>query len=79
MTENLQWEKREKGKNSLAERLETLVNGVVVSELQDINSKIESLCSMGVLKQGPELEELRNKMKQLQTGLKHDNNEQVNN
>jgi len=37
------------------------------------------LCSMGVLKQGPELEELRNKMKQLQMGLKHDNNEQVNN
>lgn len=72
MTENLQWEKREEKKNALAERLETLVNGVVMAELKDINSKIESLCSMGVLLESKELEELRNKMKQLQAGLNDD-------
>lgn len=66
MTEKLQWEKKTSQKNKLAETLETLMNGVVVSELKDINSKLESLCSMGVLKEGPELDELRIKMKQLQ-------------
>jgi hypothetical protein len=78
MTENLQWEKRENKKNVLADRLETLVNSVVITELKEINSKIESLCSMGVL-QGSQIEELRAKMKQLPTGLNNDNSQQNDN
>lgn len=68
MSENLNWEKRDSNKSELAVKLESLMKSVVVSELNDINSKIESLCSMGVLKECPELEELRSKMKQLKTG-----------
>lgn len=72
MTENLEWEKKTSSKNQLAANLETLMNGVIKTELNDINSKIESLCSMGVIKEGPQLEELRSKMKQLQAGQKND-------
>jgi len=68
MTENLHWEKKDSNKSELAIKLESLMNNVVVSELNDINLKIESLCSMGVLKECPELEELRTKMKQLKIG-----------
>lgn len=71
MTENLEWEKKTSSKNQLAANLETLMDGVIKAELNDINSKIESLCSMGVLKD-PQLEELRSKMKQLQAGRKND-------
>lgn len=72
MSENLQWEKRNSRKNILAEKLESLVNDVVIVELNDINSKIESLCSMGVLKESEQLDQLREKMKNLQTGNKND-------
>lgn len=72
MTENLEWEKKTSSKNQLAANLEVLMDGVIKAELNDINSKIESLCSMGVLKEGPQLEELRSKMKQLQVGQKND-------
>jgi hypothetical protein len=74
MSENLQWEKRNSKKNALAEKLESLMNDVVIAELNDINSKIESLCAMGVLKDNEHLDQLRKKMKNLQTGNKDDCN-----
>lgn len=72
MSEKLSWEKREHRKSELAERLESLVNDVVVVELNDINSKIESLCTMGVLQNNDKLNELRERMKQLQPGKRND-------
>jgi hypothetical protein len=70
MTENLHWENRSSKKNVLAEKLQVLVNDVVLIELNDINAKIESLCSMGVLDNSEQLNELREKMRQLHTGKK---------
>ncbi len=64
MTENLEWERKELD-NKFIRELETLVNGVVFNELNDINSKIESLCSMGVITDDEKIKELREKMKQL--------------
>lgn len=72
MAENLQWEKKDSKKNVLGEKLESLMNEAVLVELNDINSKIESLCAMGVLKDTEQLEQLRTKMKQLKTGNNDD-------
>ncbi|MDD5649710.1 MAG: hypothetical protein PHF86_04720 [Candidatus Nanoarchaeia archaeon] len=65
MEEKITWEKKDSIKNDFAAKLDSLMNDVVMSELNDINSKIESLCSMGVIENDSSLEELREKMKQL--------------
>jgi len=72
MNENLEWEKRKSMQSNLAKNLDTLMHGVVLTELKNINGKIESLCSMGILKDNEKLSELREKMKQLQAGTKND-------
>ena len=61
----LQWKKKT-GKSEFIENLERLMNDVVLIEIKEINSKIESLCSMGVIKDNEQIQELREKMKELQ-------------
>lgn len=73
MEDNLEWQKKTSPKNELSEKLELLIKGVVMTGLNDINSKIESLCAMGVIKESAKLEELRDKMKQLRSGIENDN------
>jgi hypothetical protein len=70
MSEHLEWKKR-KGKPELAKTLERLVTTAVSAQIQDLHSKIECLCQMGVIKEGPELQNLRNKIKQLEIGMKN--------
>jgi hypothetical protein len=71
----IEWKKRSETRRSeLAQTLEKLMHSVVINQVQEINSKIESLCQMGVIKDGPQIQELREKMKQLQLGM---NNESI--
>jgi hypothetical protein len=62
MSEELQWKKKT-GKSEFIENLERLMHDVVLIEIKEINSKIESLCSMGVIKDDKQIQELREKMK----------------
>jgi hypothetical protein len=71
MEEELKWQKKEQTTNpKLVDDLKSLIQQVVTTEINNINSKIESLCSMGVIKDTQKMQELRDKIKQLQTGQK---------
>jgi hypothetical protein len=74
MQEELEWKKRESRRPEFLENLDYMMKNVVMAELKDINNKIESLCSMGIIKDEDKLKEIREKMKQLQesTGTKND-------
>jgi hypothetical protein len=73
--EELKWKARSASKRSeLVESLEKLMKGVVVAQLQEINSKIECLCQMGIISDNDKLQELRSRMKQLQAGASNDSN-----
>jgi len=63
----LEWEKKTT-KNQLTEKLEKAINSIVDMQIKEINSKIEVLCSMGVIKDVSKIEEIKEKMKQLQIG-----------
>jgi len=67
MEEKLEW-KKGSSKNELVKNLEAIVNGVVMNELNSINSKVEMLVQMGMIQDGPQIQQLREKMKQLRTG-----------
>jgi hypothetical protein len=71
MTEELSWKKRTSARSEFVDNLERLVKSVVMIEINQINSKIESLCAMGVIKDDVQVRELREKIKQLQTGMQH--------
>jgi len=71
MEEEIKWQKKEKTTNpKLVEELQNLIHQVVSTEINSINSQIESLCCMGVIKDTQKMQELRDKIKQLQTGQK---------
>jgi DNA mismatch repair protein MutH len=75
MSEPLQWSKRENSKSQLLQNLDKMLNMVVISEIKNINSKIESLCNMGVIQDGPQIQELRQKISLL---TKRDKNASTN-
>lgn len=74
MQEDLKWRKRPANKSELIGNLQSLLHGAVMSEINNINSKIESLCRMGVIEDGPKMQELREKIKhlQIQTGTNNE-------
>lgn len=70
MKEELEWKVRSsRHRSELVNDLERLMQNVVMTQVQEINSKIESLCQMGVIQDNEKIQELREKMKQLQVGM----------
>jgi hypothetical protein len=65
MEEKLEWKKKKNIKSEMIEDLKKQMSCFVLNEINDINSKIESLCRMGVIKDGLEIQKIREKMKQL--------------
>ena len=63
MQEQLVWKKR-KAKPEFAKNLEEILQKVIISQIQDIDCKIESLCCMGVIEK-EKTQEIRSKMKDL--------------
>jgi hypothetical protein len=73
MQEEIKWKKRQPNeKTEFINKLEKLVNGVVTNELQSISSKIDMLMQMGLVKDDSQIQVLREKMKQIQTGIYND-------
>lgn len=62
MEEQLQWQKRTNSKTQLLQNLEKMLSTVVIHEIKNINSKIESLRAMGVIEDGPHLQQLKEKI-----------------
>jgi len=69
---NLEWQQTSLSAG-FAEKLQELMDQVVVSELKDITGKIDTLCAMGLMQEGPELEQIREKLNSLNVVRKKDN------
>ena len=64
----LSWDKKTKNHSELICKLNELVEILVTREMQDINSKIEILYRMGLIKDNDKIQELRKKMQDLKQG-----------
>ena len=64
--EELSWEYKEKFNfTKITEQLKEATKQLIIKELSNINSQIDGLHKMGLIKDTPEFLELQNKMKEL--------------
>jgi hypothetical protein len=64
--QELSWKKKSPNdKNEFFDKINELVQSALLKEINDVNSKIDMLFNMGIIKDDEKIKELKEKMKNL--------------
>jgi hypothetical protein len=74
MEEELKWQQKQRLGTNIVDDLQKAVEQLVLQQVNEINGKIESLAQMGVIPDGPEIQQLRLQMKEFR-----ESNQRINN